>query len=164
MTTGKKALLMAAILAPLATAQMSRSGQVYKVEFNIHDSGDAGAKTGRKYSLVVNEGPKNTFKIGSRVPTATGSSTGNTQFTYIDVGVNIDCVIAERGSQVGMHADMDISGAVASDKTPSGNPIISQIKLQIDTAVTPAKPTVVASFDDPVTSRKFDVETTITKM
>jgi hypothetical protein len=26
------------------------------------------------------------------------------------------------------------------------------------------KPTVVASFDDPVTSRKFDIDVTITKM
>jgi hypothetical protein len=36
--------------------------------------------------------------------------------------------------------------------------------LSLDTALVPGKPTVVASFDDPVTSRKFDVDVAITKM
>ena len=40
----------------------------------------------------------------------------------------------------------------------------TQIRLNLETAVLPGKPTVVASFDDPVTSRKFDVDVAITKM
>ena len=44
------------------------------------------------------------------------------------------------------------------------NPTISQIKLNMDTTVAPGKPTVVASFDDPVTGRKFDLDVAITKM
>jgi len=165
-------MMAAALLCPALAvhAQDSREGLTYKVDFTIRDSGDAGGKTGRKYSLLVNRGVKTTFKVGNRVPVVSGGTGGgalvNTQFTYIDVGMNIDCVVDESGSKFAMHADLDISTAVMPDKSPNAAnaPTISQIKLNLDTTVAPGKPTVVASFDDPVTSRKFDVDVTITKM
>jgi hypothetical protein len=149
-------------------AQTMRDGSVYKVDFNIRDSGDAGAKSGRKYSMVLNSGIKGVFKVGNRVPTATGASGGalvNTQFTYIDVGMNVEAVVAEQGAKIAMHASLDISTAVPAAKDSAvQNPTISQIRVDMDTSVLPGKPSVVASFDDPVTGRKFDVEVTIIKM
>jgi hypothetical protein len=44
------------------------------------------------------------------------------------------------------------------------NPTVSQIKINMDTTLMPGKPTVVASFDDPATARRFDVDVTLTKM
>ena len=47
----RKALLLAAVmLAPL----YSQPRDVIKVDFAIRDSGDAGGKSGRKYSLLLN--------------------------------------------------------------------------------------------------------------
>jgi hypothetical protein len=151
-------------------AQDARDQLPYKVDFTIRDTGDAGGKTGRKYSLLVNRNVKSTFKVGNRVPVATGGTNGgtlvNTQFTYIDVGMNIECVVADAGSRFAIHGDLDISTAVMPDKnvTALQNPTISQIRLNMDTTVAPGKPTIVASFDDPVTARKFDIDVTITKM
>ena len=150
-------------------AQDTRDISSYKVDFTIRDTGDAGGKAGRKYSLLVNRGVKTVFKVGNRVPVATGGTSGgtlvNTQFTYIDVGLNIECTVNEIGPKFDVHADLDISTAVMPDKNSAvQNPTISQIKLNVDTTLAPGKPTVVASFDDPVTSRKFDVEVAITKM
>jgi hypothetical protein len=165
-------MMAAALLCPgLAVhAQDSKESSPYKVDFTIRDTGDAGGKTGRKYSLLMNRNQKTVFKVGNRVPVATGGTNSagmlNTQFTYIDVGLNIDCVLDERGSKFAIHADLDISTAVTPDKNLSSvqNPTISQIKLNLDTILAPGKPTTVASFDDPVTSRKFDVDVTVTKM
>jgi hypothetical protein len=164
-------MMAAALLCPALAvhAQDSREGLTYKVDFTIRDTGDAGGKTGRKYSLLVNRSQKTTFKVGNRVPVVsagTGGVGGNVQFTYIDVGMNIECVVNEFGSKFAMHADLDISTAVMPEKGANAAPAptISQIKLNLDTTVAPGKPTVVASFDDPVTSRKFDVDVTITKM
>ena len=165
-------MMAAALLCPgLAVhAQDIRENPTYKVDFTIRDSGDAGGKTGRKYSLLVNHGVKTTFKVGNRVPIATGGTSGgtlvNTQFTYIDVGMNIDCVVNESGSKFAIHGDLDISTAVMPDKSPSAvqNPTISQIRLNMDTTVAAGKPTVVASFDDPVTARKFDIDVSVAKM
>ena len=161
-------MMAAALLCP-ALAVHAQDSSPYKVDFTIRDTGDAGGKTGRKYSLLVNHNQKTVFKVGNRVPVVsggTGGVGGNAQFTYIDVGLNIDCVLAEAGSKFAMHADLDISTAVMPDKSPNAAnaPTISQIKLSLDTTVAPGKPTVVASFDDPVTSRKFDVDVAITKM
>jgi hypothetical protein len=162
MTGRTRLILLAAVLAPLAAAQATRVPAVYKVDFLIRDSGDAGAKTGRKYSIVLNEREKGTFKVGNRVPMAAGA--GNTQFTYIDVGVNLDCLVAEQDGKVQLRSDLDLSTAVNQEKNPTPNPTISQIRLNIQTTLTPGKPSVVASFDDPVTSRKFEVEANVTKM
>jgi hypothetical protein len=159
-------MMAAALLGPGLVAHAQ--DRPYKVDFTIRDTGDAGGKTGRKYSLLVSPGHKTTFKVGNRVPLVIGSanSGGNVQFTTVDVGVNIDCTVTDNNSNLTVHADLDISTAVTPEKganlTP--NPTISQIRLSLETAMVPGKPTVVASFDDPVTSRKFDVDVAITKM
>jgi hypothetical protein len=163
MTARTRLIVLAAILAPLAAAQTARSA-VYKVDFTIRDSGDAGAKTGRKYSIMVNDRQKGTFKVGNRIPMATGGGAGNTQFTYVDVGVNLECFVAEQEGRIALRSDLDLSTAVMPEKSPMPNPTISQIRLNIETTLTPGKPSVVASFDDPVTSRKFEVEATVTRM
>ena len=163
-------MMAAALLGPglVAHAQDSRENAPYKVDFTIRDSGDAGGKTGRKYSLLVSPGHKTTFKVGNRVPVASGSAgvAGSVQFSYVDVGLNIDCVVNDTNSNLTVHADLDISTAVMPEKGPNAAPAptISQIKLNLDTAVLPGKATVVASFDDPVTSRKFDVDLAVTRM
>ena len=163
-------MMTAALLCPglVAHAQGSRENAPYKVDFTIRDTGDAGGKTGRKYSMLVSPGHKTTFKVGNRVPVVTGSAGmgGNVQFTTVDVGINIDCSVSDNNSSLTVHADLDISTAVTPEKgaNPPPTPTISQIRLSLDTALTPGKPTVVASFDDPVTSRKFDVDLEITKM
>jgi hypothetical protein len=161
-------VLTLAMLAPAAVR--AQDGATYKVDFTIRDTGDAGGKTGRKYSLLINRGEKSTFKVGNRVPVATGSQSGNslavnTQFTYIDVGLNIECRVGESAGKLAMHADLDISTAVMPEKSnPVPNPTISSIRLNIDTTVMPGKPTVIASFDDPVTGRKFDIDVSIAKI
>jgi hypothetical protein len=157
--------LMAAAIVP--AAMYAQDLPVYKVDFTLHDSADTAAKNGRKYSMLVNSSRKATMKVGNRVPAATGASGvgQGMQFTYIDVGVNIDCIVEERGGKLTMHADLDMSTAIPPEKTGGGiNPTISQIKIAMDTTAVSGKPTVVASFDDPSTSRKFDVDVTLTKM
>jgi len=163
-----KWIMAAALLCP-GLAVHAQDNSTYKADFTIRDTGDAGGKTGRKYSLLVNPGHKTTFKVGNRVPVTTagtGGLGGNVQFTYIDVGMNIECTVGENNSRLTLRGDVDISTAVMPEKgvNAAPAPTISQIRLSLDTTVAPGKPTTVASFDDPVTSRKFDVDVTITKM
>ena len=157
-------MMVAALLGPGLVAHAQ--DKPYKVDFTIRDTGDAGGKTGRKFSMLVSPSHKTTFKVGNRVPMVTGSAGGNVQFTNVEVGLNIDCSVNDNNSNLTVHADIDISTAVTPEKgaTPPPSPTISQIHLSLDTALTPGKPTVVASFDDPVTSRKFDVDVAITRM
>jgi len=149
---------------------------LYKVEIAIRDGRDAAATAERRYTLLVNDRQKAVLKIGSRNPVVTGSfqpstagAMANTQFTYVDVGVNIECTVRdETGGKIALHGVLDLSDIAPPDSAPAAaaaghNPIIRQTKLELDTTVEPGKPRVVASIVDPATTRKLVVEATVTK-
>jgi len=84
-----------------------------------------------------------------------------------DIGVNIECRISEINGRVHMKATLDLSTVVQHDKSNAQvppMPIIGQLRIEVNALVNPGKPTLVASVDDPVTLRKFDVEATVTKV
>jgi hypothetical protein len=167
------------ILACLLFAILPAWGQgpdsaVYRVEFNIHDGSDAAAKAGRHYTMLIEANGKGVFKAGNKVPYTTGSFQSGagapqvaTQYNYAEVGVNIDAYLKEVNGRVSLNAMLDLSTLVQPDKgaamTPP-TPTIAQLRVQINAALNPGKPTVVAAIDDPVTMRKFEVEATITKV
>ncbi|MGP8247034.1 MAG: hypothetical protein ACLQVN_21265 [Bryobacteraceae bacterium] len=147
----------------------------YKVEFDLRDGGQAAAGAGRHYSMILEGEARGTFRVGNRVPVATQSQNADnaapasTQFQYLDVGVTISCSVREaEAGKLGMRANFDISSVLPRDlsvDTPAAaGPAIGQLKIEVETLVSPGKPTVVASVDDPVTKRKFDVETTVSRV
>jgi general secretion pathway protein D len=87
------------------------------------------------------DGQKASLKIGERVPIAVGSFTAgssavsalvNTQFQYIDVGVNIDITPTVHGSQeVTLKVSLDVS-AVDSEVSVGGiqQPVIGQRRIE----------------------------------
>ena len=168
----------AALLAHApARAQDTRGAAIYKVEFDIHEGSGTAAKI-RRYTLVTAGSQKATLKVGSRVPVATGSfqpgtgGTGinplvNTQFTYLDVGVDIECIVADINGKLTIHGTIDSSSIVeheAAHGAPQPNPTVGQTKLVLDTSVEPGKPTTVAAIDDPVTGRQLQVQATVTRV
>lgn len=94
------------------------------------------------------DGQKASMKIGEREPTATGSSqsgvstvsaTGvsalvNTQFTYLDVGVNVEVLphVHENGD-ISLHVSLDISSVTSTTDIGGINePVIGQRKIEHD--------------------------------
>jgi hypothetical protein len=178
----RTALLFTTLLLPtlpaLAQEKKDFDSAVYKVEFNIHDGADSAARTGRRYTMLIEANTKGTFRVGTKVPYATGSFQSgqggavspliNTQYNYADVGVNIDCHLGDivNGKLV-LHATLDLSTLVPHDKGAATNPpspTIAQLRIEINDVLMLGKPTLVASIDDPVTMRKFDVEVTVTSV
>jgi len=149
-------LLLAALLPVVAPmeAQNAASGATYKVEFNIRDLSDA-AKGARHYTMLVDPDGRGVFKVGDRVPVFTGNQT-----TYVDVGVNIETRLHEANGKVLLNSNIDISTA----RPGGGTPTIAQVRIDVNTTVTPGKPTLVASIDDPATQHKLDVEATVTRL
>ena len=158
---------------PVLHAQNLKEGSpLYKVEINFRDGNETGATTDRRYTMLVMDSRRTVFKTGSKNPAVTetaqpqgGTSVASTQFTYIDVGVNIDCLLQAVGAKVAMQGSLDLSN-ITGDTTPVQgvrNPVIRQTKLNVDAVVELGKPTVLASIDDPLTSRKLQVEATITR-
>ncbi|MGA2328216.1 MAG: hypothetical protein ABSH05_18205 [Bryobacteraceae bacterium] len=150
---------------------------VYRVEFNIRDGSEATAKAGRRYAMLIEANGKGTFRVGNRIPIATGGlqSGGGTeasarvyaQYQYFDVGVNIDCRLHESNGKVDVDADISDSTILEHEKGAAAippNPTVASIHLTVTTSLIPGKPALVASIDDPVSMRKFDVEVTVAKV
>ncbi len=170
--------LLIPIFPALAQEKKESDSAVFKVEFNIHDGSDAAARAGRRYAMLIQSNTKGTFRVGTKVPYATGSFQSgvggavsplvNTQYNYADVGVNIDCHISDiMNGKLAVHASLDLSTLVPHDKDAATNPpspTIAQLRIEINDVLTLAKPTLAASIDDPVTMRKFDVEVTVTSV
>ena len=98
---------------------------------------ESNTKVLQKPQIRMMDSEKATLKIGDRIPIATGSYQGglaggvNTQFTYIDVGVNVDIVAY-------VHANRDVTlkmsfevSSVTGEQTISGvtEPTIGQRRI-----------------------------------
>ena len=158
--------------------QSATNNSFYQVKFTIQDNSDPTAKAVRQYTMVTAANRKAVFKVGDRVPLATTAAfqpatggTGinpivNTQFTYLDVGVTIECLVADAGGKIAMHGNIDLSTVERHEGRSGGqpNPTVGQTRIELDTAVNPGKPEVVAAIDDPVNMRKLEVQATVTKL
>jgi len=172
------AALLASFLPLHAQERQDSPYPVYRVEFNIGDSRDAAARGDRHYTLLVKGTTKSVLKVGNRVPVANGSSQPgggnpavsplvNTQYSYIDIGVNIECLVREMAGRAALHGSIDLSNVMQTTGPAGGsqpNPTISQTKLELDATLDLGKPMVIASVDDPVTMRQLTVQATITKV
>jgi type II secretory pathway component GspD/PulD (secretin) len=104
------------------------------------------------------------LKIGSRVPIPAGSyragtSTGvQTQFSYYDVGLNIDATISTEGSSVNLRSHVEQTSLVPTDDKAEGPPVVRQSTFEDSSRVTPAKTAVIGSFDVPGTNRHVELQ------
>jgi len=159
-------LAAVAVLPAIGQEQRSSLSATYKVEFRIRDGSDASAKNGRRYAIWIDSKGRGSFQLSERVPVPSNFQPGNPpQFTYYDTDVNIDTNIYENESKVGLNATLNMSTLPhKADGSVPSNPEISHIKVSINAEVLPNKPSLVASIDDPVEPRKFDVEVLVTKV
>ncbi len=177
MHTSRAMVPVACLIAILPALAQDKKGPAdnafYRVQFTIQDGSDPASKTVRTYSMITAANRKAVFKVGDRVPvTAAFQPSGpgvnpivNTQ--YLDIGVTIECLIFDLGGKLAMHGNIDLSAVDRHDAKPgagAANPTVGQTRIELDTAVEPGKPLVVASIDDPVNVRKLQVEATVTKV
>jgi len=167
------AVFALAALLPVHAQDSREGGPQYKVEIDFRDANGAGAMTDRRYTLLVTDSKKAVLKVGTKSPTASGTvqpQTGGsvvTQFTYLDIGVNIECTVSAAGSRADLRGSLDLSSLAPSEGAANGggvrNPTVKQTKLDFETTVELGKPAAIATVDDPVTSRNLQVEATVTK-
>lgn len=131
-------------------------GHFYHLEFVVQETGTDGKPTNsRTYSGTVSTSRTDrgfSMRTGSRIPVITSASSGenkNTQYQYIDVGVNIDARDAqEQGDKLALSLVADISSLAGSTGPVDGaGPVIRQNRWQAAALVPIGKPTVVFTSD-----------------
>ena len=141
----------------------AEQAKYFRLDFVVKEL-DAGKVTNsRNYSMTISTGETLTsvIRAGSKIPitTAAGGGTESTAFTYIDVGVNIDCRSAK---EIQGDLALNISAEISSAATTSPRPLIRQTKWSANVIVPLRKPTVVFSSDDATTKGQMQLELTAT--
>ena len=177
--TGFAAAIMLAALLPLHAQDGRRSGPAtnsYVVEYEFHESGDAATAPDRRYGIRVNGEHKSSFRAGRRTPVVSASfepinanSLINTQYTYLDLGVSIECSLLELDTKVELQtivvlgglAEKDAAPAAGGARNPTTNPAINETKVEVNATQQIGRPTVLASITDPVTNRVLQITATV---
>jgi hypothetical protein len=112
--------------------------------------------------MVAEDGSWGRIRVGSRVPIVGGEK----GLTYNDVGMNIDCRPRGREESVALDFSLESSSVVAQEqpRATDTNPVIRQQRSNMTSVVTPGKPTLIATMDDVVTNRRYEIEVTATKV
>jgi len=119
------------------------------------------------FSMVAADGQRTTLKEGDKVPVATGSfSTDNaasqTQFTYLDVGMNFDATVNSIATGIAIKTKVEQS-SIGSTSTIANvtEPIVRQSVLETVTIAPLGKPLMLGSIDVPNSTRRLDIDVLI---
>jgi hypothetical protein len=152
----------------------------YRLDFTIREIQDKKTIATRSYSmLLADDGAPARLKAGARLPVATGSFSTtnatlvNTQFQYLDVGVNLQCRIRDAQPYPLLSTTIDFSGPALPEQqaeTPGGaslakgQPVIRQAVSDVTVPLQVGKAMLISSMDDPSMPRRFEIEVTPTKL
>jgi hypothetical protein len=131
---------------------------------------EAGKRVEVQHFTMTVSAPTNrgTLKMGEKVPVITGSYGPNpqtgmqTQFTYLDVGINIDATVAEDSNGIELTSKVEQSSvAPAPAKLADVNePVIRQMVLTNTSLLVPGKPVTLGSLDIPDSTRHVEIDVT----
>jgi type II secretory pathway component GspD/PulD (secretin) len=152
-------------LAQKIISDLDRTKKTYRLTFTTSES-DGTKRVGvQHFAMVVTPGQRTVLKQGSKVPIATGSSGGTgskgaeTQFTYVDVGMNFDATMDELANGARLRSKVEqLSIAEQTSSLGLQDPIIRQSILEGTSFLTLGKPLVLGSIDIPGSTRHLDVE------
>jgi hypothetical protein len=162
----QNAIVMRASPENMALAQkllndLDRPKKTYRLTYTLTEI-DGGKRVGaQKFAMVAISGQRATMKQNSRVPMATGTSNPGvqTQFTYLDVGIDFDATLDEVGNGARLRSLVDQSVPVSPDKdAPLQQPVIRHLTLEGAALLSPGKPMMLGSLDLPGSTRRLDVE------
>lgn len=164
------------IKAPDTSKAGDNAVRFYHLEFVVQELGADGKPTNsRAYTTTLStEGNKGvSIRTNSRVPIVTGSTATsdkpnafvNTQFQYVDVGVNIDASHArEVGRQLAFDISADISSVADGREPLLRQPIIRQNKWQAVVLIPTGKSTALFTSDALDSKGSMQVSVTATAM
>ena len=145
----------------------------YRFALSVYELMEGKRTNQRDYSVLVpadGRGPYSKIRIGTKVPIVTGNSSGNTQYTYTDVGFDLECsAIETTNNKLSVRIELNFSSFATSNQNAGPHseglgPVIHAISQHLRTVLTPGKPQMITSVDDPNSNKRFQVEVTATRV
>jgi uncharacterized protein YcfL len=148
------------LLAGCAWAQETPS---YRLNFAFREMEGGKSISTRNYTLLASPQTQAKFNIGTKVPVV--NTVNTSQYSYVDVGVNVRARIQERGAQLMLNAEVEVSN-LGADRENTGRPAprIQQLRSEVDTVIPLGQATPLVALDDPASPRHYEIEVTATKV
>lgn len=146
----------------------------YRLAFSIFELQEGKRTNQRDFSLITiadGKGPYSRIKIGTKVPIVTAKDHDNTQFTYTDVGLELECSAMETtNNKLSVRIELNLSSfapveqSVIDTRSVANSPVFRTISQHLRTVLTPGKPQIIGSMDDVNSNKRFQVEVTATRV
>jgi hypothetical protein len=165
----KTTLLLFFVVVSLMHAQnegaAAKDDKFYQLDFVVKEVENGKVTNNRAYSMITSPSGRGQIRVGSRLPVPTAGTAQASSFTYIDVGVSIDCgALRELQNQLAFRISADVGNAVKNEQTQALPPVIRQNKWDSQVIIPIKKPTLLFSSDDPVAKGKIQLEVTATRI
>jgi hypothetical protein len=148
---------------------LDRAIKTYRVTYTLTELDAGKTVSTQHFSMLLADGEHASMKEGNKIPIATGtyangvaatspSSEIQTQFTYLDVGMNFDATVSVSGNSVRLRSKVeDLS--LDQPVTIAGvtEPVVRQSVLDGTSVLTLDKPFMLGTIDIPNTARHMDI-------
>lgn len=146
-------------------AELDHPKHAYRLTYTIAES-DSGKRVGiQHFSVVVLLGQRVQLKQGDKIPVVTGSfstekSSSETQFTYLDIGMNLDSTIDAFAGGLRLRSKVEQSSVSPVHQTIANveEPIVRQSVIEGTSVITPGKPLTLGGIDIAGSTRHIDIE------
>ncbi len=160
-------LLSALTGLPLAAQPAESAPAAYRVEVVLREAGT----TQRRYVVVAGAQGNSDFRLSHPFvyQTATGGEPPRRQYLFTERSLSLNCEVRSLGEPGKVRLELVLSiqnveqdpNAPAADGPPPRN---STTNIKVVAPLTLGTRTSVASIDDPVLPRRYDVDVTVTRM
>jgi type II secretory pathway component GspD/PulD (secretin) len=144
--------------------ELDRPRNLYRLTFTVATVEDSKNIGTQHFSMIASDGQRTTMKEGDKIPVATGTfSTDNasaqTQFTYLDVGMNFDATVTSLAGGVSLKTKVEQS-AIGPTNTIAGvaEPVVRQSVIETVSTAPLGKPIQLGSMDIPNSTRHLNVD------
>jgi hypothetical protein len=155
--------------ATATAGSAAKSPKPYRLTYTLTEMDGTKTIGVQHYEVILVEGGRTTLKNGSKIPVATGSYTvaggapgsAQTQFTYLDVGTNLDTTLVDEVDGMWrLKCKVEQSSVAEHSVTISGvtEPVVRQSVMEMSTSVMVGKPQVLGSLDFSGTTRRLNIE------
>ena len=153
-------------LAARLIGELDRPKHAYRLTYTLAQSEDGKRVGVQHFTLVALTGQRVQLKQGDKIPVITGSFNNEkageeTQFTYLDVGMNIDSTVDVFANGLRLRSRIEQS-SVASSAPSTGKladePIVRQSVLEGTSVLVPGRPLTLGAIDIVGSTRHVDIE------
>jgi type II secretory pathway component GspD/PulD (secretin) len=178
LVTAQNALIMEAppsqlVLADKIIHDLDRPAKTYRITYTLTELDAGKTISTQHYSMLLGDGEHTSMKEGTKIPIATGtysngvaatspSSEIQTQFTYLDIGMNFDATISVSGNSVRLKSKVENS-SLDQPVTIAGvtEPVVRQSVLDGTAILNLDKPSMLGTIDVPNSTHHMDIAVVI---